>query len=706
MRPQVRRRLLAGLAGVLIGVTGAAVVDVLTAPPASATDNGLSVRPAMGWSSWSFIRRSPDETKIKAQADAMVSSGLAGHGYVYINLDDFWQLCDGNGFVVDSFGRWVADPAKFPNGIKAVVDYVHGLALKFGFYVTPGIPKNAVLRNTPIEGTSFHAADIANTALLEKNYNCKNMYFIDYSKRGAQAYVDSWARQFASWGVDYLKIDGVGSSDIPDVEAWAGALRRSGRPINYALSNNLPISDAATWQRLANSWRTQGDVECYCGPGPNGSGYPLTTWSRVTTRFASASAWQPWAGPEGWNDLDSLEIGNGDQVGLTADQRRSTMTLWAMAGAPLLLGTDLTNLTSTDLAMLTNDRLIGVDQDGYAAARIVDSGANQVWRKREDNGDFIVALFNTDTAASSTVSVTWSQVGFTGSATVTDLWSGASVGTVSDSYSATLRPGETRLIRARPTSGAIVRYQAENATITPGTVDNNHIGFTGTGFANTDNVAGSFVEWAVNAESAGSQSLRIRYANGTTTNRPMDISVNGTVVATNVAFNGTSSWDTWATSTVTANLNAGSNTVRATATTATGGPNVDYLEVAPPAPASTTVEAESGTLSGAARLASCSACSGGQKVGFIGNGSTNHVTLSVTAATSGTRQMTIAGLVNGTRTFFVSVNGGAGIQVPMTGTSFATPITTSINVTLNAGTNTIRFYNDTAYAPNLDKIDI
>src|SRR6266536_181390 len=101
MRPQVRRRLLAGLAGVLIGVTGAAVVDVLTAPPASATDNGLSVRPAMGWSSWSFIRRSPDETKIKAQADAMVSSGLASHGYVYVNVDDFWQLCDSNGFVVD-----------------------------------------------------------------------------------------------------------------------------------------------------------------------------------------------------------------------------------------------------------------------------------------------------------------------------------------------------------------------------------------------------------------------------------------------------------------------------------------------------------------------------------------------------------------------------------------------------------------------------
>ncbi len=705
MRPRLRQRL-AVLAALVVGVAGSVVTGLLTAGPAAATDNGLSIRPAMGWSSWSFVRRWPDEAKIKAQASAMVSSGLASHGYVYINLDDFWQLCDGNGFVVDGFGRWVVDPAKFPNGIKALADYVHGLGLKFGFYVTPGIPKNAVLRNTPIEGTPYHAADIANTSTLEKNYNCHNMYFIDYSKPGAQEYVDSWARQFASWGVDYLKIDGVGSSDIPDVQAWATALRKTGRQINYALSNNLAIADAATWRKLANSWRTQGDVECYCGPGPNGSGYPLTDWSHISSRFGSAASWQQWGGPSGWNDLDSLQIGNGDQIGLNADQRRTVMTLWAMAASPLLLGSDLTNLTSVDLAILTNDRLIAVNQDGYTSQRIVNSGVNQVWRKREDNGDFIVALYNTDTSGSSTVSVNWSQVGFTGSATVTDLWSGASLGTISNSYSATLRPGEPRLIRARPTSGRIVRYQAENATITPGTVDNNHVGFTGTGFANPDNVAGSFVEWAVNAESAGSQSLRIRYANGTTTNRPMDISVNGTVVATNVAFNGTGSWDTWATSTVTANLNAGSNTVRATATTATGGPNVDYLEVAPPAPASTTVEAESGTLSGAARLASCSACSGGQKVGFIGNGSTNHVTLSVTAATSGTRQMTIAGLVNGTRTFFVSVNGGAGIQVPMTGTSFATPITTSINVTLNAGTNTIRFYNDTAYAPDLDKIDI
>jgi hypothetical protein len=699
---------LAGLAGALIGVTGVAVAGILTASPAAATDNGLSVRPAMGWSSWSFVRRTPDEAKIKAQADAMVSSGLAGHGYVYVNLDDFWQLCDGNGFVVDGFGRWVADPAKFPSGIKALADYVHGRGLKFGFYVTPGIPKNAVLRNTPIEGTSFHAADIANTAVLEKNYNCKNMYFIDYSKAGAQAYVDSWARQFASWGVDYLKIDGVGSSDVPDVEAWAGALRRSGRPINYALSNNLPIADAATWRRLANSWRTQGDVECYCGPGPNGSGYPLTTWTRVTTRFSSAATWQPWAGPGGWNDLDSLEIGNGDQVGLSADQRRSAMTLWAMAGAPLLLGTDLTNLTSVDLAMLTNDRLIGVDQDGYAAARIISSGANQVWRKREDNGDFIVALFNTDTAASSTVSVTWSQVGFTSSADVTDLWSGTNVGTVSNSYSATLRPGETRLIRARPTSGAVVRYQAENATIAPGTVDTNHIGFTGTGFANTDNAAGSYLEWTVNAASAGSHTLRLRYANGTTGNRPMDLSVNGAVVAGNLAFNNTGGWDTWATATVTATLNAGTNTIRATATTTGGGPNTDYLEVEPQQ-TTTRYEAENGT---------CQGTVDSDHTGFSGTGFCNtlnqvgaYVEWTVNSAPAGTARLTIR-YANGTTTdrpMDLTINGSpaaAGLSFPGTG-NWDTWANNTTTVTLNAGTNTVRVTATTPNGgPNIDYLDV
>jgi hypothetical protein len=427
-----------------------AMAGLTGAQPAAASDNGLATRPAMGWSSWSFVRRTPTEAVVKAQADALKAGGLAAHGFVYVNLDDFWMKCDSNGPVVDANGRWVVDTAKFPGGMKALADYVHGLGLKFGLYVTPGIAQNAVTRNTAIAGTDRHAADIADTSRTEKNYNCKHMYYIDYSKAGAQEFVNSWAAQFASWGVDYLKIDGVGSQDIPDVRAWASALRAGGRPITYALSNNLAIADAATWRQYANSWRTQGDVECYCGPGPNGSGYPITDWSHVSSRFASAASWQQYAGPGGWNDLDSLEIGNGDRIGLTADQRRSHFTLWAMAASPLLLGTDLTQLDQVDMAMLTNDRLIGVDQDGVAAKRVVNSGSKQVFAKREANGDYIVALFNTATSGSTTVGVTWPQAGFSGSARVTDLWSGKDRGVIADSYSATLRPGETRLIRATP----------------------------------------------------------------------------------------------------------------------------------------------------------------------------------------------------------------------------------------------------------------
>jgi hypothetical protein len=576
MRVRLGRRLATGAAALSLVATGL-VADVVTAPASLASDNGLSIRPAMGWSSWSFVRRNPTAAKIRAQAQGMHDSGLQAHGFTYVNLDDFYQKCDANGFLVDGFGRWQVDEAKFPGGIKPLADFVHSLGLKFGFYVTPGIAQNAVTRNTPIEGTSLHARDIADTTRTEKNYNCKHMYFIDYSKPGAQEFVDSWARQMASWGVDYLKIDGVGAADIPDVRAWATALRRTGRPINYALSNNLPIANASTWKQLANSWRTQGDVECYCGPGPNGSGYPLTDWAHVNSRFNSTAAWQPHAGPGGWNDYDSLQLGNGDKVGLSADQRRSHFTLWAMAASPLLLGTDLTALDATDMAMLTNDRIIGVDQDGVAARRIVNDGTRQVFSKRESDGSYVVALFNTATSGSQSVSVTWSQVGFSGSAAVTNLWSGASQGTIANSYSATLRPGETRLIRAVPGGGG-------------------------------------------------------------------------------------------------------------------GG---------------STVEAEAGTLAGAARLSTCAACSGGQKVGFIGNGAGNFVTLNgVTPTAGGERRLTITYLLSGSRSFFVSVNGGTGIEVPLTGTSFATPATTTITVPLNPGANTVKFYNNSAFAPDLDRISV
>jgi hypothetical protein len=431
-------RLLRGLTAALVAVPLIVIAVVSAAPAASALDNGLALTPPLGWSSWSFIRRTPTADKVKAQADAMVSSGLAGVGYRYVNLDDFWYQCPGSqGPDVDGFGRWVTDPAKFPpsgstDGIKVLAEYIHGKGLKFGLYVTPGISHQAVVLNTPIEGTPYHAADIATTT-AEKNYNCKGMVGIDYSKPGAQEFINSWANQFASWDIDYLKIDGVGTFDVPDIQAWSTALRQTGRPIHLELSNNLNISGAATWKQLANGWRTSGDVECYCGPGPNGSGFPLTDWGHVSSRFNQVANWQPYGGPGGFNDYDSIEVGNGAGDGLTPDERRTQMSLWAMGASPFILGTDLTNLDPLDLSYLKNTEVLAVDQDAIDATRIVNTATQQVFTKTEQGGDVIVALFNTSTQPQ-VVSTTAAALGLpTGADThylLRDLWTRETTETV------------------------------------------------------------------------------------------------------------------------------------------------------------------------------------------------------------------------------------------------------------------------------------
>jgi Alpha galactosidase A/Alpha galactosidase C-terminal beta sandwich domain/NPCBM-associated, NEW3 domain of alpha-galactosidase len=386
----------AGLAA--LPLTVLAVVSVTS--PASAEDNGVGLTPAMGWSSWSFIRHDPTAAKIEAQAKAMRDSGLAGAGYQYVNVDDFWYQCPGSqGPNVDSYGRWVIDAAKFPasgsrNGIQVVADYVHSLGLKFGLYVTPGISSQAVAQNTPIEGTSYTAGQIAEPSVSEHNYNCRGMVGIDYTKPGAQQFINSWADEFASWGVDYLKLDGVGSFDIPDVAAWSNALRQTGRPIHLELSNSLAIADAATWKQYSNGWRTGGDIECY-GCESGGSSYPLTSWSSVSSRFNQVAAWQPYGGPGGFNDYDSIEVGNGANDGLSLAERQTQLSLWALAASPFILGTDLTNLDRTDLSLLRNRDVISVDSDAIDASRIANTPTYQTFAKTEKNGDAVVGLFNT-----------------------------------------------------------------------------------------------------------------------------------------------------------------------------------------------------------------------------------------------------------------------------------------------------------------------
>ncbi|MET9341096.1 discoidin domain-containing protein [Nonomuraea sp. NPDC003804] len=248
------------------------------------------------------------------------------------------------------------------------------------------------------------------------------------------------------------------------------------------------------------------------------------------------------------------------------------------------------------------------------------------------------------------------------------------------------------------------RHEAEDGVIGQGVVESNHAGFSGRGFVNYDNVVGSSVGFQVSAAVAGQASLTFRYANGTTANRPMAVAVNGTALP--VDFPGTGSWTAWREVSVSVPLNAGVNSVTATATTAGGGPNLDYLEVSGAAPPVSSYEGEAGVLGGAAVVSSCGACSGGSKVRFIGNGPANAVTLSVVSASAGARQVTVAGTVGGTRSFSVSVNGGTPVAVTLTGPDFNTPVSAVFTVSLQAGSNTLRFFNDTAYAPDLDRVTL
>jgi hypothetical protein len=400
---------------------------------ARAEDNGLERTPVLGWSSWSFLRKQPTADQMKAQALALHNSGLQKIGYEYVNLDDFWYQCLGpQGPNVDPYGRWMTDSTKFPaegdtDGIKVVADYIHSLGMKFGIYVTPGISRQAVGRNTPIKGTSYTAAQIADPAVKENNYNCKGMVRIDYDKPGAQEYTNSWVDMLAAWGVDYIKIDGMTDSNAADVKAWSSAIRQSGRPMVLDVTQgDLTIAIAPTLMKFANQWEFAPDVECYrCEK--HGSSYPLTSWADVAKRFDYVAEWQPYAGPGAFNDYDSIEVGNGSSDGLTPIERQTQISLWALGAAPFILGVDLTHLDPTDLEKyLENSAVVAVDQDSIAAKRVVNTGNEQVFAKKEPNGDVIVGLFNTSkkpeevSVPASTVGLPENESGYS----LHDLWTG------------------------------------------------------------------------------------------------------------------------------------------------------------------------------------------------------------------------------------------------------------------------------------------
>jgi Alpha galactosidase C-terminal beta sandwich domain/Alpha galactosidase A len=410
-----------------------AISSTPAAQAATVYPGGPEQTPVMGWSGWSFLRLGADSAQVEGEARALVRTGLAAAGYKYVNIDDGWYQCPSSaGPNVDAYGRWEINTTSYPsvgskNGIQALAAHVHKLGLKFGIYETPGISAQAVAENTPILGTSYTADDIATTK-RQANYNCGGMMRIDYTQPGAQAYTDSVVDQLASWGVDYIKLDGISNSNTADVQAWQKAIQQSGRPMVLNITQgSYNVTLAPTLKEYANQWEFAPDIEINgpdegsadaCNSPPYTgclSVFPLTSYSWWDDRFADLNTWQPYGGPGGFNDYDSIEVGDGSaDSGMSLPASESQLSLWSLGSAPLILGSDLSKsvtnaygtsagLTRTDFSLLTNRQVIKVDQDAIDASQVAisgtpgDSAGYQVFSKIESKGDAIVGLFNTDT---------------------------------------------------------------------------------------------------------------------------------------------------------------------------------------------------------------------------------------------------------------------------------------------------------------------
>ncbi|KAI0374369.1 alpha-galactosidase [Pilatotrama ljubarskyi] len=382
------------------------LVLALALPAALALDNGLARTPQMGWNTWNHFGCGISQDTILSAAKALISNNLTSYGYEYVIVDDCWHAPARD----PDTGAPVADPEKFPNGIKAVADQVHDMGLKFGIYSSAG------------------------------TYTCGGRF-------GSLDHEEIDAKTYASWGVDYLKYDNCfneGRAGTPKIsyDRYANmsrALNATGRPILYSMCN---WGEDGPWNfavDIANSWRISGDIHddfdrfddrCPCTsildcklPGFH------CAMSRIID-FAAPVGQK--AGPGRWNDLDMLEVGNG---GMNFDEYVTHFSMWALVKSPLILGNDVTDMSNETLTIITNDALIAVNQDpnGSPASRIwkhrlPEGGDLQLWQGSLVNNEFVFALMNTSPNPQ-TVNVSFTDVFVdqgpsyqSGTFTLYDLW--------------------------------------------------------------------------------------------------------------------------------------------------------------------------------------------------------------------------------------------------------------------------------------------
>ncbi|HEY9025341.1 MAG TPA: glycoside hydrolase family 27 protein [Burkholderiaceae bacterium] len=366
----------------------------------------LAPTPPMGWNSWNRFACNVSETLIRRQADAMAASGMKDAGYRYIVIDDCWQKSR------DEDGNILPDPERFPSGMKALADYVHSKGLKFGLYTDAGA------------------------------LTCGG-------RPGSAGREFQDAKQYARWGVDFVKVDWC-NTGTRDAEAaytiMAKALRESGRDILLSICE-WGTSQPQRWApAVGHMWRTTGDIfDAWQGQ---------KEWSRgmVDLLDYNAERWRD-SGPNQWNDPDMLEVGNG---GMTTTEYESHFSLWAMLAAPLIAGNDLAAMDAQTLRILTNRDVIEVDQDplGRQARRVWKQGDLELWVRPLRGGDRAAVLFNRGSAPAE-MKLDWEQLDLPAglAADVKDLWTKKVHRRVRNGYGGTVAPHGVIMVRVTPLAG-------------------------------------------------------------------------------------------------------------------------------------------------------------------------------------------------------------------------------------------------------------
>lgn len=367
-------------------------------------------KPPMGWNSWDCYGAGVTEDELLGNAEFM-RDRLKQYGYQYVVCDIQWYEPAAKGNVynnfadlcMDEYSRLIPAVNRFPSsangaGFKPIADKIHSMGLKFGIHIMRGIPRQAVHRNTRIYGTTARARDIASQfSLCPWN---TDMYGVDTEKRGAEEYYDSLFKLYASWGVDFVKVDDIANTEFSpqnpysaekEIEMIRAAIDRSGRDMVLSLSPGpAPLNKAEHLSKNANMWRISGDF--------------WDRWDKLLSMFSLCEKWYPYVKDGSFPDCDILPLGKlcidgsymgdmGRDSGFTKEEQKTMMTLWAVFRSPLFFGGELRLTDNYTLSLVTNPEVINVNQNSEKPLFVYNKGGIAVWQTKIENCT-AVAVFN------------------------------------------------------------------------------------------------------------------------------------------------------------------------------------------------------------------------------------------------------------------------------------------------------------------------